>query len=365
MKFDIHPSDTMGDYPNQISLPKKVREEAGILLGQFLQIRGKEELVLQVSNPMLPHQEVALVNSSNFDKIKGQDLDFRILDVTLGCDPEFFIFWGRKQISAATYLPFKGQIGSDGRLGELRPSYGKHEDHVVRNLQSLIKTIPRRLRRSSWAGGYPDDGSQFTYEAYSYHGRVSAGFHVHLGIPPEILNTNKAFNRAAIIHLVRCLDWYVSVPLMPLEEDHGRRLNGSSYGKPGDYRPSNITLEYRTPGAFYLRSPKLTRGLLGISLMVTEAIVSRMKTKSKGFVQLDRLTQSDLQEIMPIPSTTVIQSVLSSPDPKVANRYLEPILREMEQLPNFGIHREATHGFFSAVEKVQKPSPDLIFNWKE
>jgi hypothetical protein len=355
----------MRSKPNSISLPRKLREEFGVLVGQFLQLQNKEELVLEVCIALGPQQEVAYVTPENFERVQGQDVSFEVLEVTLGCDPEFFIVWGSQSISAATYLPFQGQIGCDGALGELRPMYGRHEDQVVANLQGLIPRIPRQLRRSKWAKTLPVSGDQFTYEAHSYYLATAAGFHVHLGIPPEILNTRKDFNRAAMRHLVQCLDWYVSVPLVPLEVNHRRRLGRSNYGRPGDFRPSNMTLEYRTPGGFYLRSPKLSRGLLGLSLAVTETVVSRMKVASKEFVNLYKLSATDLQEIMPIPNPEKIQSTLKDRNTKVAESQLPAIYRGMQGLPNHQEHERAIEEFFSAVESREQPGPNLLRNWKE
>jgi len=365
MDFDIQPNALMRGKPRCISLPQKLREELGVLVGQFMQLRGTEEVVLEISNPLSPPQEYALVSPEIYEKIQGEDIEFKILEVTLGCDPEFFVLWGNRHVIASNYLPYEGQIGSDGGLGELRPMYGRHESQVVANLQSLIPRIPQSLRRSKWLKGFPQDGNAFTYEAHSYLHSTAAGFHVHLGIPPEILNTRKDFNRAAINHIVRCLDWYVSVPMVPLEVAHQRRLSKSNYGEPGDYRPSNVTLEYRTPGGFYLRSPKLTEGLLGLSLLITEVIVSRMKVASNGFVNLHKLTPADLHEIMPIPGASKIKATLKDRNVNVALDELPHMYDHLMTLPNFKKHLKAVEGFFRAVRDKEQPGPNLIHNWKE
>jgi len=355
----------MRDKPRSISLPQGLREELGVLVGQFMQLRGRQEVILEIANTMSPLQECAYVSPEIFEKIQGADVEFRILEVTLGCDPEFFIMWGNRHIIASNYLPFVGQIGSDGGLGELRPMYGRHEDQVVTNLQKLIEKIPSSLKRTQWLSGFPEDGSSFSYQAHSYFLGTPAGFHVHLGIPPEILNTRKDFNRAAINHLVRCLDWYVSVPMVPLEVAHERRVSDGHYGQPGDYRPTNVTLEYRTPGAFYLRSPKLARGLLGLTLMVTETIVSRLKVASNGFVNLHKLTEADLQEIMPIPEPAKVKATLKHRDTRVALRELPRMYDQLMVLPSFQKHSGAINEFFSAVRDREQTGPNLVQNWKE
>lgn len=364
MEFDIYPSELLQGSEGIIRLPKKLREELGILEGQFLQLRGRQELVLQVADHDDESQPVALVSPHNFDKIKGTELEFKILDVTLGCDPEFFVTWGHRLISAATYLPYQGQIGCDGQLGEIRPIYARHEDAVVQNIGRLIPQIPARMKRLKWATGFPQTGHGFKYEAHSYKWGLAAGFHVHLGIPPEILNTRKDFSRAAMNHLVQCLDWYVSVPLVPLEADHTRRLGHTNYGKPGDYRPSNVTLEYRTPGAFYLRTPSLARGMMGLCLMATENIASRMKTASKNFVNLHKLTKADLNEIMPIPEPRQIKETLLARNSSVAQSRVEDIRENLEALPTYGKHKAGIEEFFRVVEEGKRPEADLLQNWK-
>jgi hypothetical protein len=355
----------MGGNIRTISLPQKLREEMGTLIGQFMQLRGSEEVVLEIVGAFNSAQDQAYVSPEIFEKLQRASVDFQILDVTLGCDPEFFIMWGNRHVIASNYLPFTGQIGSDGGLAELRPTYGTHEDQVVANLQSLISGIPGSLRLNKGLPGFPMDGRQFTYQAHSYFLGAPAGFHVHLGIPPEILNTRKDFNRAAMNHMILCLDWYVSVPLIPLEIDHHRRLGNNKYGQPGDYRPTNVTLEYRTPGGFYLRSPKLARGLLGLTLMLTENIVSQMKVASNGFINLHKLTPADLQKIMPIPEREKIKSVLKHGNAGVALNELPQMYEQLMILPNFEKHSGAVEAFFRAVRDKEQPGPNLVKNWKE
>ncbi|KKN37503.1 hypothetical protein LCGC14_0762750 [marine sediment metagenome] len=370
MEFDIEHADWMDEQDrNRICIPPGIRTELGVLVGQFIQIRGAETVILQIGG-CSPLFRAAFVNAENFAKINGPNVQFKILDVTLGCDPEFFIIQGNgphndQIMSAATYLPFHGQIGCDGCLGELRPHYGRHEDEVVREIQGLVPQIPGHMKRSSWAKTLPTDGSAFRYEAHSYFFARSAGFHVHLGIPPEILNTRKDFNRVAIDHLIRCLDWYVSVPLVPLEDNPMRRLGRTQYGLPGDYRPNNITLEYRTPGAFYLRTPSLARGLLGLTLMVTETVVSRLKIASRNFIDLRKLTKTDLQEILPVPSAGTIRSTLLAESVTPAKRELDRIHKQLTELPNYGKHARTVEGFFREVDEGRRPGPNLLHNWKE
>lgn len=363
MEFEVIPNSRMSAEHNFVRMSQNVREELGVLVGQFIQLRGEEELVLQILTADASWGAGAFIGPENFKKLNKESLEFQILEVTLGCDPEFFIKHKDRIISASTYLPFIGEIGSDGTLGELRPRYGRHERDVVQNLGRLIPQIPFKMRKNHRANGLPQDGGQCDFEAHSYHGRMSAGFHVHLGIPPEILNTRTDFNRLAMNHIVQCLDWYVSVPMLPLETNHQRRLGYTHYGRPGDYRPSNLTLEYRTPGAFYLRSPALTEGLLGLTLMVAENLVSKLKVVSGDFVNLNKLTKADLQEVMPIPDPKKIQATLLDRDIGKVSSVIDSIYNTVTGMVNYKKHQEGIERFFRIVESGQRPSANLLHNW--
>lgn len=349
-----------------ISLPSDLRQDLRLIVGQCIQLQTRDDqVILQVVDPWESGQKFALVSEDIYEQIKDKELEYNTVDITLGCDPEFFIMWGQRKISAAVYLPFAGQIGSDGELGEIRPAYGRHEDEVVANISKLIPQIPAKMKRNGWTKTLPSGGNKFSYEAHSYHKNTAAGFHVHLGLPPEILNTQKDFNRVTMNHLVQCLDWYLSVPLMSLEKNHSRRMGRSNYGKPGDYRPSNITLEYRTPGAYFLRSPELTTSLLGTALALMEVIVKRVKETSGDFINLHKLTKTDLNDLLPVPDKDYLRKILTHRDVQVAHKEIPKIKNQLEGLPNYQDHKKAIDGLFSIEGRDLQVGPDLLTNWKE
>jgi len=352
--------------PQGISLPAELRKEMGLLVGQSLEIKTEGiQLILQITTPVSPEQQCALVNDFIYAQIKGQDLEYNILEVTLGCDPEFFILHGQRRVSATMCLPFIGQIGCDGELGELRPPYAKHEYDVVKNLTHLIGQIPTKVEQSQWASKLSKNKSGFSYEAHSFFMNLSAGFHIHLGLPPELLSTRKNFDRVAINHLIQCLDWYVSVPCVLVEENHKRRLGESQYGRPGDWRASNVTLEYRTPGAFFLRTPHLATSLLGTSLAVVEVLVNRIKEKSENFVNLHKLSKADLNEMLPVPYKDRILEALTHKNVEVAKKELPYLRDQLQALTTYRKHRMPIDGLFRAGEYRSRVSPNLLTNWKE
>lgn len=267
-------------------------------------------------------------------------------------------------MSAATYLPFHGQVGSDGGLGELRPAYDTHESKVVSNLGDLIRQIPRRVVRQDWAKGFPRSGSELNFEAHSYLEGLAAGFHVHIGLPPELLHTKKEVHEKSLNHLVRALDWYLATLLVPLEPSNSRRCGRSNFGLPGDYRLSNITLEYRTPGGFYLRNPTLAGGLLGISLLIAESFVSRLREISKDFLKLGQISERELQEVIRIPRPELIRYALMDQNKALAMKAIPKVINALRGLPDYPKHQYAVERFVKVVEEGVSPDANLITNWR-
>ena len=91
MDFDIHSQASMKGNLRYISLPQELRQEMGALIGQFLQLRGSCEIILKICKPLEANQRHAYVSPEIIEKLQKSDIEFEILDVTLGCDPEFFI----------------------------------------------------------------------------------------------------------------------------------------------------------------------------------------------------------------------------------------------------------------------------------
>lgn len=366
MDFEILPYENIKDDELIISLPSDVRQGLGLLLGQMLQFNvGKTELFLEVRSPLQDGQREALVSAKAFSVVGQKEISYNIPVITLGCDPEFFITYRGRKVSAATYLPFEGQVGCDGGLGELRPMYGRHESQVVRNLGQLIKEIPSRMKRADWAEGVQADPLKMEYVAHSYFQGIAAGFHVHLGIPPEILNTREDVSRPVLDYLTKILDWYVSVPTVLLEPNDERRCGQSEYGKPGDYRTTNVTLEYRTPGAFFLRNPILSGGLMGLSLLMIEYAVGEIKERSQNFSRLRKMPKEELLDVLPIPKHTLVKAALTQKDKSLARRAYPVIKDKLRKLSNYEAHRQAVEYFFSVVDEGIIPKPNLIPNWEE
>lgn len=360
--FEIAADQKLSRHPELISIHSVDREKIGVAVGQRIHFNTEEgPLFLQVISGEKPGP--AKVAPTVFQTLLKKPVEYTIPPITLGCDPEFFLVYRNSLISAASYLLHASQVGCDGSLGELRPTYGTHESQVTANLHKLITSIPKHLQDRNGAPRLIIK-SDIRFEAHSYFKGLAAGFHVHLGLPPEILHSKPETHLRCLKHLVRCLDWYVSTLLVNLEPDTNRRCGRSNYGLPGNYRTSNITLEYRTPGAFYLRSPVLSEGLLATSLLVTETFIDRLRDVSRDFTRLAKLSESDLHEILPVPRPELVKYTLMDPEKRMAIRATPRILDKLRGLPNYIKHQNGIDKFSKEVEKGNPPSPNLKDNWR-
>lgn len=80
----------------------------------------------------------------------------------------------------------------------------------------------------------------------------TAGGHIHIG-------TKLGNGHEDCIMLVRMLDLFVGVPMMIMDGSPMTSERRRIYGQAGRYRQPEYGLEYRTPGNFWLSSPRLVR----------------------------------------------------------------------------------------------------------
>jgi hypothetical protein len=78
----------------------------------------------------------------------------------------------------------------------------------------------------------------------------SAGGHIHLGSKSLQDSYNQAFT-------VRMLDLFLGLPLVFIDRDDTAPMRREMYGKAGRHRRPAHGLEYRTPGNYWLSSPRL------------------------------------------------------------------------------------------------------------
>lgn len=271
---------------HQIRLPERLRNELNLDLGDELVFNTPlGDYALKVYKAMLDdmieHGEgVAYISEhSPVLDAKSSEVYIEPHELTIGCDPELFLISRKsgKVVPAWKLLPKERKFGSDGDLAELRPDHGLGPAQLIVNLRRLIATIPFDI--PLWLDPY----------ACSWHAYRCSGFHIHLGMPMEILSFAADGTDLLVKSIITTLDYFVGVPAACLDPEDKRRFN-KEYGKPGDYRLKMRTLEYRTPGGFHLKSPAYAKSLLNSAYYITQKIIRDTEIDSKGWTETKEIT---------------------------------------------------------------------------
>jgi len=363
----------------KIRAPREFREFLDLKLDDFVTIRatnGKlicfmidkaheedtkaDPLCAYVTSDIHKQITNALAQSCDLDPVDG---------ITLGCDPELMVIDRNTGdlISAQYFFGLKkwGPVGYDGLLLELRPAPSVDESIVVDNMYDLLVKARQFLSTS------PMFPSTMLAGISSYHGRaavarnianntalyqpltkLTAGFHLHYGIPGEILGYQKKFVAQQV---VKALDFYIGIPSIIPEgygDSYRRTVTGIEYGKPGMFRIDHRTLEYRTPGGALMKHPTLAKGLIGLGATVIEDIITRVKIKTHGFTQLNEIANdADIRMLYPnIPPVMEIFRAICSPATDVAKKYLTTIRKDVENMVGYARRSESINNFFDNIE---------------
>jgi hypothetical protein len=209
------------------------------------------------------------------------------MDFTLGSDPEFMLVRNGKYHSAigvvagtkTSRIAHNGhEFYYDNVMAECAIKPGSSREEVLYNFQDCFRHYARLVRpyrlipQASYT--YPptqlmhkdarDVGCKTEYCAYLLQevkdentvrlikksNFRSAGGHVHLGA--KILQDSfvQAFT-------IRMLDLFLGLPLLLVDRDDTAPARRELYGKAGRHRRPAHGLEYRTPGNYWLSSPRL------------------------------------------------------------------------------------------------------------
>jgi hypothetical protein len=238
-----------------------------------------------------------------YDGIGGEVL-VKEHDLTIGADVEFFMVEKKtgKMVEGYTVFDKEGELGSDGDLGEMRPDYSLSPEQVTYNIGKIIETIPKRL---------PKDLKAI---ASSWYKGSCCGFHMHFGLPIELLSFAADKTDDFMRNVIHTLDYLVGIIAQSLDTDDKRRLS-NNYGKPGDYRISMRTLEYRTPGGYHLKTRRHTNSMLCLGYSIVDTIIKESEKISGGWINMDTVTDFDyFREMFNIPSYDKVYDVLTSKD---------------------------------------------------
>ena len=361
-----------------IRIPAYVRESLDLNTGLFLRLKSKKgtPIPLQVSHAYKDDTDidsrVAYVSDTTYGEIQFGSISTidPAEDILIGCDPEFFIVDATSghAVSASHFFSHHGEIGSDAGLAELRPRPSMDVCELTRSMEVLMNQAHKHLRSRML---YRNKDIRMI--ASSMYNSASAGFHVHFGLPAQLLTgSQEAMNILAKI--VYILDYYIGIPaILPEgEEDCKRRSRRyGQYGKPGDFRADDrITLEYRVPGGHLLRHPKLTLGLLAISATVINDILSRLKKYSDNFNNMDILKKyDDLRDLYPnIPDRSSVYHTVTNEGISMALSRSNLILSDMQKMIGYKKHSKYILDYFRYVADYfthkNKYTESIVDNWR-
>jgi len=363
----------------KIRAPREFREFFELTLGDFVTVRANDGTLMSFMVDKAYEEDTkedslcAYVTSHIHKLITNplaQSCDLELVDgITLGCDPELMIIDRNTGdlVSSQYFFGLKkwGPIGYDGLLLEFRPAPSVDESIVIDNLYNLLAQARSVLNTCQM---FP---STMLAGISSYHGKaavarnianntvmynpntkLTAGFHLHYGIPGEILGYQKRFVAQQV---VKALDFYVGIPSIIPEgynDSYRRTVTGTEYGKPGMFRIDHRTLEYRTPGGALMKHPILAQGLIGLGAVVIEDIVTRVKTITHGFTRLNEIAaDADIRILYPnIPPVMEIFRAICSPTTDVAKGYLATIRKDVEDMVGYARRAESINNFFDNIE---------------
>jgi hypothetical protein len=346
-----------------IRMPAILREKLAVKLGEFVVIN---KIALQVDNvyelDRLTGATSAFVTNKVLKQI-GVAIDTLTVTkhITMGCDPEMFLVDSTtKQLYNPGFLfPKNGPIGFDGMLAEIRPRPGVSPAEVTRNIYDMLVQI----REAIAAKGL----HSVRMVAKSSGWNLFAGFHVHLGIPGNLLNPTQMGYGIILRTIIKVLDYYVGTLAVIAEgNDCGRRCSPYvAYGKVSDFRVStNIrTLEYRVPGGALLCHPVLTQGLLSLCSMVAHDVIERLRIYTEDFSNDISLEEDKLLTHM-YPNALCshdMYSTICSPSTEKAEVEAIKIKQDLEYMINHECYQEDIDNF---INLSQTPlSEDVWTNW--
>lgn len=309
--------------------------------------------------------------------INGEVDVTQVQQVTLGCDPEFFIMDSSTNgiVLPDRIFPRKyAAIGYDGLMAELRPNPTLTEDELCGNLWFLFQEA--RKETDAYCTFHGIDPQRLRFIGTSYlplqsAAGLSAGFHLHYGIPKGLLgNVNWRHPKRKIAQqITKILDYYVGIPSV-ITEDFNEAERRSSpfviYGKPGSFRMDNRTLEYRTPGGAMLRHPTLTKGLIGLGALVMEDLVVKVSAWTDSFSNIEQLANADIRDCYPnVPKDPLkIFSTMCSRSNAEAKGCLTQIADDLAKMAGFESRRGAVEELLNCLASDTDFNKDIEVNWR-
>ena len=350
-----------------VRVPRDLRDLLDVEVGQFMSFRTLDDRILSLQimpafeEDLFQDSTVAYVTPATHALLVKEDnsAELKIVEgITLGCDPEFFLVATNGDIvHPGRFFRKYHQLGYDGMLAEIRPLPALDEYGLTDNIGNLLAEADQKMRQK----GFRD----IRMLAASHYKGLTAGFHLHFGLPAEVLGVEEIKKRV-LSQIVRALDYYVAIPGVIHEgiKDSQRRCAAFlPYGKVGDFRMDHRTLEYRVAGGALLKHPVLTRGLIALGATVVEDAISRIKHCTNDFQNLENMSElSHLQDLYPnVPTAYRLYQLCCVPDSHAAKDELDIIVEDVSTMVGFNKRRTSVLEFFDALE--HDFSPCLRSNW--
>jgi len=381
MYIRIKVSETMdkesgadGGYENRIiRIPKNYREVLGVSASEFIKARTKWGGLetLQVTEAFIEDKDEdnasAYVTSSTSRKLfmsaNNTLSEVNIFgNLTLGCDPESFLVDKRtnEPVAAHRIMRKSGEVGHDGMLLEFRPNPSIYAKEVCDNLWVLIGKARQIVNSSA-------NGKNIMIVGGSSFRGLTAGFHLHYGLPRGLLNWKKENKEVAVL-LTRVLDYYIGVPAIIPEGNRDVYRRASlwlGYGKPSDHNLDGRTLEFRVPGGVNLVHPLLTIGLLTLGAVVVEDVVSRINACTSNFTDFKSLYLGNgIKDLYPkLPSGAEIFNMICTPDITLAANQLQKIKGGVREMVGYAHRAASIEMYFELLEKQTDFGFDIEKNW--
>ena len=382
MEILIKISETMNkeaamnySYENRIiRIPAVCRQKYDLKIHDFITLRDRKGELLTLQIVEAYKEDIAIdpltafVTAKTYDNLYVTNTKLQeicpITNITLGCDPELYLVDNITDniVGASRFFKKQGNVGHDGLLMEIRPIPSISVEGLTTNIYNLLLQGREIIDRT------PEGKYISMIAASCYKNGVTAGFHLHYGLPTMLLG--KRYNVTVIARLmVMVLDYYVGLPSIIAEgkEDVLRRtIPYVKYGKPGGYVLDNRTLEYRLPGGYMLRHPTLSEGLIALGITVVEDLVSRINICTDHFVSLDEMkTLKDMYQLYPnLPSIESLYHFICNSDDTPARNQLNAIITDVRQMIGYDERSHYIETLFTVLIENIKFNNRIEDNWR-
>ncbi len=336
---------------NIIYFPEQYKKKLNIEKNKLIKLKqlNGADIILQVQHACLDdvitNENTSYVSQELFESLRFDSDVGGTYKVSLGCDPEFFIVNTKfgNIVHAHKYFDKWETMGSDGMLAEIRPAPSYNPCKVVNNIRKLLKEGNNKIKEES--------GGEVQMHAASFYKGVTAGFHIHFGLPKELLGENVTTRKIAT-QFTRILDYYIGIICAIHEgyDDSHRRCTAIvPYGKAGDFRMDSRTLEYRVPGGIMLRHPILTKGLLSVAAVIAVDLITKMSVATNNFQNIELLEDDKyFAKLYPnVPGLLGIYGLICVPDISGALAHLSIILEDIRAMQTYNRHAVAIESLFA------------------